>query len=223
MPWNEVSTISLRLEFVTLAIAEGANIRELCRRFGISAQTAYKWIARFQAQGPEGLHDRSRRPAASPRRSAEDLEAQVLQLRDAHPAWGGRKLRARLQPLAVPDVPAASTITAILRRHGRLDPDQAAAHRPVVRFEHAAPNQLWQMDFKGHFALGSGRCHPLTVLDDHSRFALGLLACPDERAETVQTHLTTLFRRYGLPVRLHCDNGSPWGGTPEHPYTGLGV
>ena len=80
------------------------------------------------------------------------------------------------------------------------------------------------MDFKGHFATDSGRCHPLTVLDDHSRFALGLLACGDERAETVQGHLTVLFRRYGLPERLLCDNGSPWGGgTPKQPYTGLGV
>jgi transposase InsO family protein len=223
MPWNEVSTMSLRREFVTLATAEGANIRELCRRFGISPKAAYKWIDRHQTDGLDGLKDRTRRPAHSPRRTAEALEAQVLRLRDAHPAWGGRKLRARLQALGVPDVPAASTITALLRRHGRLDPDRAAAHRPLVRFEHEAPNQLWQMDFKGHFAIGSGRCHPLTVLDDHSRFALGLVACPDERAETVQTHLTALFRRYGLPERLLCDNGSPWGGTPEHPYTGLGV
>ncbi len=223
MPWNEVSTMFLRREFVTLATAEGANIRELCRRFRVSPKTAYKWIERYRADGPEGLKDRPRRPARSPQRTATAREAQVLHLRDAHPAWGGRKLRARLLAQGVCDVPAASTLTAILRRHGRLDPDHAAAHRPFVRFEHEAPNQLWQMDFKGHFAVGSGRCHPLTVLDDHSRFALGLVACDNQRAETVQAHLTGLFGRYGLPERLLCDNGSPWGGTPEHPYTGLGV
>jgi transposase InsO family protein len=223
MPWKATSTMSLRLEFVTFATLEGANVRALCRRYSISPQAAYKWIARYKAHGPDGLRDRPRRPAGSPRRTDEELERRVLQLRDAHPAWGGRKLHARLRALGVAEVPAPSTITAILRRHGRLDSGRAAAHRPFVRFEHAAPNELWQMDFKGHFATACGRCHPLTVLDDHSRFALALVACADERAETVQAQLTGVFRRYGLPRRLLCDNGSPWGGTAERPYTALGV
>jgi transposase InsO family protein len=222
MPWNEVSTVSLRLEFVTLALAEGANVRELCRRYGVSPQTAYKWIARFRAGGPSALADRSRRPALSPRRCPEPLEAEVLRLRDAHPAWGGRKLRARLIATGHAGVPAASTITAVLRRHGRLAPGAAPA--AFTRFEHDAPNRLWQMDFKGHFATACGRCHPLTVLDDHSRFALGLVACGDEQDATVRGHLTTLFRRYGLPERVLCDNGPPWGtaGSGQR-YSALGV
>ncbi|QDV33069.1 IS481 family transposase [Tautonia plasticadhaerens] len=224
MPWNEASLMSLRTEFVALAAAEGANVRELCRRYGISPKTAYKWIARHRAGGADALADRPRRPARSPGRCPEPLEAEVLRLRDAHPAWGGRKLRARLVALGVTDVPAASTITAILRRHGRLDPAAAAAHRPSVRFEHDAPNRLRQMDFKGHFATACGRCHPLTVLDDHSRFALALEACGDERATTVRGHLTDLFRRYGLPERVLCDNGPPWGtaGLGQR-YTALAV
>src|SRR5512135_2202782 len=148
MPWNEVSLMSLRLEFVALATAEGANVRELCRRYSISPKTAYKWITRHQAGGPAALADRARRPACSPGRCPEPIEAEVLRLRDAHPAWGGRKLRARLIALGH-DAPAASTITAILRRHGRLDPERSAAHTPLVRFEHDAPNRLWQMDFYG--------------------------------------------------------------------------
>jgi len=223
MPWKEVSTVSLRLEFVTLAAAEGANLRELCRRYGVSPPTAYKWIERFRAGGPDALADRPRRPVRSPRRCAEAIEAEVLRLRGEHPAWGGRKLRARLEALGHAGTPAASTITAILRRHGRLasGPPPAAA---FVRFEHDAPNRLWQMDFKGHFPIAAGRCHPLTVLDDHSRFALGLVACPDERDGTVRGHLTALFRRYGLPDRLLCDNGPPWGtaGSGQR-YSGLGV
>jgi transposase InsO family protein len=212
MPWNEASAMSLRIEFVALATAEGANVRALCRRYGISPRTAYKWIARARAGGPDALADRSRRPATSPRRRPDELEAAVLQLRDAHPAWGGRKLRACLRRDGRADAPAASTITAILGRHGRLDPARAAAHRPAVRFEHDAPNRLWQMDFKGHFATAAGaRCHPLTVLDDHSRFALGLFACADERDATVRGHLEALFGRYGLPERILCDNGPPWG------------
>jgi transposase-like protein len=90
MPWNEVSTVSLRLEFVTLAAVEGANIRELCRRYGVSPETAYKWIGRFRAGGPAALADRPRRPDRSPDRTPEPIEAAVLRLRDDRPAWGGR-------------------------------------------------------------------------------------------------------------------------------------
>jgi transposase InsO family protein len=223
MPWNEVSTMSLRSEFLALATAEGANVRQLCRRYGISPKTAYKWIARHKAGGLDPLRDRSRRPAHSPRRTAAEIEARVLRLRDEHPAWGGRKLGAVLRADGLAEVPAVSTITDILRRHGRIGP-VGEAPRPFRRFEHAAPNQLWQMDFKGHFATASGRCHPLTVLDDHSRFALGLAACGDQRDETVRAHLRALFRRYGLPERILCDNGPPWGSAgAATAYTALAV
>jgi transposase InsO family protein len=216
--------MSVRLEFVTLATVEGANVRELCRRFGISPKTGYKWIARYREGTPDGLSDRSRRPAASPDRCPDTVVDAVLLLRDMHPTWGGRKLRARLIAVGTPDVPAASTITEILRRNGRLDPAATAAHTPFVRFEHDAPNLLWQMDFKGHFAAGSDRCHPLTVLDDHSRFALGLVACGDEKEGTVRGHLTGMFRCYGLPERFLCDNGPPWGTTGSgQRYSALGV
>jgi transposase InsO family protein len=223
MPWQEVSTVSLRCEFVALAAAEGANLRELCRRFGISPKTGYKWLARHRAAGPAGLADRSRRPRSCPHATAADAEAAVLGLRDQHPAWGGRKLRRRLLDLGHAAVPSPSTITAILRRHGRLG-GRAGQPRSWRRFEHPAPNRLWQMDFKGHFATAAGRCHPLTVLDDHSRYALGLAACPDERAGTVRGRLTELFRRYGLPDRVLCDNGPPWGSAgAAEPYTELAV
>jgi transposase InsO family protein len=108
-------------------------------------------------------------------------------------------------------VPAASTITDILRRHDLLDPREAAKHRAGRRFAADAPNDLWQMDFKGHIALRHGRCHPLTVLDDHSRYSLAVEACGDERTGTVRGRLVALFRRYGLPWRLLADNGAPWG------------
>jgi transposase InsO family protein len=224
MPWKDVSLMSLRLEFVSLAVVEGANIRELCRRFAISPKTAYKWISRHQLGGPDALADQSRRPACSPKRCTEAQHHAILELRDQHPCWGGRKLRARLLALGASDVPAASTITTILRRHGRFDPATAAAHTPFVRFEHEAPNQLWQMDFKGHFAVGSGRCHPLTVLDDHSRYALTVKACGDQKDQTVRGALVDTFGRYGLPERILCDNGRPWGDLGSgHTYTGLSV
>jgi transposase InsO family protein len=95
--------------------------------------------------------------------------------------------------------------------------------QPLQRFEHEAPNGLWQMDFKGHFALEAGRCHPLTALDDHSRFCVLLQACADEKGLTVQGHLTQAFRRYGLPGRMLMDNGSPWGNAAGQPFTPLTV
>jgi transposase InsO family protein len=146
-----------------------------------------------------------------------------LKPRAGRPAWGGRKPRARLRRLGAAGAPGASAITAIPRRHGLIDPAAGARPHAWQRFEHDAPNRLWQMDCKGRFALERGRGHPLTVLDDHSRFALGLFACADERAETVRPHLTALSRRYGLPERLLCDNGSPWGLGPESPYAALTV
>jgi transposase InsO family protein len=224
MPWKEVSTMSLRSEFVTLARQGDVNVAQLARQFGISRKTAYKWLDRFAAGGVQALDDRSRRPHTSPTRSHHELEQAVLQLRRQHPAWGGRKLRVLLQARGHAHVPSASTITAILRRHDCLDGARAGQARDWQRFEHAAPNDLWQMDFKGHFALTSGqRCHPLTVLDDHSRYAVGLVACSNEQTETVRTALITLFRRYGLPRRMLMDNGSPWGDDREHPYTPLTV
>ena len=211
MPWKESTCMSERHEFVLLASAPEANVSLLCRRFSISRKTGYKWLTRYLAGGAAALCEQSRRPHNSPRRTEQSVQERVLALRSEHPAWGGRKLRARLAALGRTELPAASTITAILRRHGRVAPEASQRRRPFCRFEHAAPNDLWQMDFKGDFALGAGRCYPLTVLDDHSRFSLGLRACRSQHREGVQEALTSIFGRYGLPRRMSMDNGFPWG------------
>ncbi len=221
MPWTGVSVMSQRLELVSLSQREGNNMRELCRRFGVSPSTGYKWLRRFSDGGAAAMVDQPRRPHHSPQRTPLEVEQVVLAVRDAHPAWGARKLRAWLLARGHEHLPSPSTITAILQRQGRTDPVEGRKHKTWQRFEHEAPNQLWQMDFKGHFPLSTGRCHPLTVLDDHSRFALGLEACPDETAKTVQQRLTTIFRCYGLPDRMVMDNGSPWGSDEDHHYTPL--
>jgi len=207
MPWQEVSVMEQRREFVLMAQQEGANRRALCRRFGISAPTAYKWLARAASGGE--LADRSRRPLHSPGRTEAALETQVLAVRDAHPAWGARKIAHCLARDGIAP-PSASTVHAILRRHGRvLPPARAEAGQ---RFEKPAPNQLWQMDFKGPFALADGRrCHALTMIDDHSRFLLCLAACADQQSATVRRELEATFRRYGLPDAMFVDNGAPWG------------
>jgi transposase InsO family protein len=166
------------------------------------------------------LTDRSRRPQHSPGRSSPETEAQVLKVRKAHPTWGGRKIKAYLERKEGSRMPSPSTITAILRRNDKIDPEESRKHRPFQRFAMEQPNQLWQMDFKGYFALEEGGyCHPLTVLDDHSRFLVGLRACPNETYPTVQAHLTELFHCYGLPERMLMDNGSPWGDDADSPDT----
>ncbi|MGH2371566.1 MAG: IS481 family transposase [Chloroflexota bacterium] len=206
MPWQERSVMSERREFVAFAAQEGTNISAVCAQYGISRKTGYKWLKR--AAGDGDVADRSRRPQFSPGRTSPDMEARILALRAEHPAWGGRKLHHRLVAQGVVGVPAPSTITAILRRAGLLAPEPPP--RDFVRFEHPAPNELWQMDFMGHRPLDQDRVHPWTLLDDHSRFALGLTACANEQHATVKAQLTAVFRRYGLPRILLSDNGAPW-------------
>ena len=209
MPWQETSVMEVRQEFVTVAQHEGISLAELCRRYGISRKTGYKWLARA-AGGETAFTDRSRRPHTSPLMTAPAVEAVVLARRDAHPAWGGRKLHPALQQQGRVQPPAPSTITAILRRHGRLSPPARPTHA-YQRCEHPAPNALWQLDFMGQPELPTGHVHPLTLLDDHSRFALVMAACPHQREELVREQLTAAFRRYGLPRRILTDNGPPWG------------
>ena len=176
MGWSEVSIMSARREFVKLATQEGANVRELCRRHGISPTTAYKWMARGQEQS-ETYEDRSRRPLHSPNQTDEVIERKVLTLRDAHPFWNARKIRrllaGRLEPGQM--LPAASTIGQILKRNGRISEQASAAAQAWQRFEHEEPNDLSQIDFKGHFTTGQGECYPLTI----ARRPLTLLADPE--------------------------------------------
>jgi transposase InsO family protein len=210
MPFTERSIMSEKIEFVSQAAREEANMRQLCRRYGVSPTTGYKWLSRFLGEGEAGLLERSRRPRNSPLRTPAEVEELVIAVRKRHPAWGGRKIKRRLADLGHVGVPSSSTITEVLRRHGMIDELESAKHTAWKRFEHDEPNELLQMDFKGHFPAGEGRCHPLTVLDDHSRFLFVLEALPNERGELVMESLTAAFRRYGLPRAMITDNGTPW-------------
>jgi len=156
MPWQEVTRVSLREEFVQLAMQTGSNRRELCRRFGISPQTGYKWLARYALEGAGGLCDRSRQPRHG-HRTVDEVAERVIQLRrESRNSWGGH---ARL--LAEDGGPrlAPSTITGILRRAGLLDPAAAPGQRAWQRFEHVAPNALWPMDSRATFL-----CSTVTVV-----------------------------------------------------------
>lgn len=224
MPWREQSVTDQRREFVALAMAPGANMRELCRRFGISRSNGYKWLQRYLSGGHAGLSDRSRRPLRSPGRTPASVETEVLRIRsNSNNAWGGRKIAKVMEKAGHVEVPAASTITEILRRAGKLDEHKERHPGPHQRFERASPNELWQMDFKGHFPMVQGRCHPLTVLDDHSRFSLTVSACGNEQERTARARLVPVFRLYGLPFSMLMDNGPPWGDPRGQAHTGFTV
>jgi len=209
-----------RQEFVLLASQPGAKIAPLARRFGISRKTAYKWLGRYRTEGISGLANRSRRPLRFPAQTPPAMELAVTNLRDEYDAWGGRKLQRVLENKRAAGtldgvdgllIPAASTITRILDRHGMLDPEKSEAQTPLKRFERSTPNALVQMDFKGDVHLGNRtKSYPLTMLDDYSRFNLCLQSCSNQRHDTVKGHLQTVFRRYGLPEAMLMDNGTPW-------------
>ncbi len=224
MPWSAETVETQRLEFCVLAERAGdVSFVELCRRYGIAPKTGYKWRNRYREFGEPGLMDQSRAPGTSPTRTPAVMEKLVCDLRSVHKAWGGRKINRVLVRRGHRGVPAPSTITDILRRHDLLDPPSPSAGG-YQRFEAPAPNDLWQMDFKGWFQTGTGRCDPFDVLDDHSRFSLHLSAGTDQKASTVKESLTQTFRTHGLPNRILCDNGTPWANqAPEHRWTRLAV
>ena len=222
MCWRRViQTMSFREEIIRLGEQAGVNIRQLCRRFGISAKTYYKWRNRYRKDGGKGLENQSRRPGRSPTRSPARVETAILKVRTAHPQWGARKIETVLRQEGM-KTPARSTIQDVLKRNGCIDEKESAKHRPWQRFERDGPNQLWQMDFKGWSRMQSGcECQPLSIVDDHSRYAVCLQACSNQQTGTVKEKLTEVFRSYGMPEWIMVDNGSPWGYDEQRRWTPL--
>ncbi len=222
MPWKDVTTVSEREDLILLYLAGQTPMTTLCERFGVSRKTAYKWVARYREGGAEALADQSRRPHTSPRQTPPDQAERVLALADEHPTWGGTKLHHALRQDGMRPVPAPSTITKLLRRAGRLQ-DTPVTPQAYVRFARDAPNDLWQIDFKGWHMMRSGKVHPLSVIDDHSRYLLLLHATERLDRETIQPVLAACFRMHGLPWEILCDNGTPWGTSEPHARTRLDI
>ncbi len=194
MPRQEVTRMESREEFVKLAMQEGANRRELCRRFKIAPKTGYKWLLRYTEQGSGGLIDRSRQPRRSPLRTAAEIEQRVIKMRCGGARFVGRTQAGATAGYRGRPQPAPSTITGILRRHG-CSIGHAPAPRPFQRFERASTQRTVADGLQGQLpdVPPRHRCHPLTVLDDHSRFSLVLKACANEREQTVRAVLTRPF------------------------------
>lgn len=217
MPWKETTTMSEKQRFIEAISNSGKKMNALCREFGISRTTGYYWKSRHQLYGKDGLIERSRRPHNSSNQTSKELELLCLSQRLANPRWGGDKIRRHLLNEGYTAVPSEKTIDRILKRYGLITAEESEKHTAWKRFEHEAPNDLWQMDFKGDVRIGNQSCYPLTILDDHSRFSLCVKVCLDHSTDTVKKALIEIFKQYGLPKRMTMDNGPPWGyGKKQH-------
>lgn len=216
MPWEESSVVNLRTEFVLRAFEAKVSFGELCREYGISRKTGYKWKKRFLEEGLDGLGDRSRRPSSSPNQVDEDTACRIVRLKLAHPKWGPRKIRTvfgRNHPEK--DLASESTFKRILDKAGlvkhrkRRAPQESG--RITNRIQPERANQVWTVDFKGWWWTGDRRrFEPLTVRDAFSRFVLCAQALENNRTQTVRVAFERLFAQYGLPEVIRSDNGSPF-------------
>jgi len=219
MPWKDVLPMEERIRFAVLAAKGDEVFADLCRQFGISRKTGYKWLKRYRKLGIAGTRELSRRPDRCPHRTAAKVEALILRERRRHRSWGPKKLRELLRSdHAVTDPPACATIAKILRRHGVVGKrGRRRRHGAILRCgpraltQPAAPNQVWTVDYKGWFRLGNGdRCDPLTISDLFSRYVLCLHAVWAATQACTRRAFLEVFRRYGLPEVIRVDNGSPF-------------
>jgi len=217
MSWGVQTVEKQRQEFVERVEKEEKSKAALCREYAITRRTGDKWIARYK-EG-ESMSDRSRAPNRTPGKTDEATEATIMAIRQKHPALGAKKIKRILENQGTPS-PAYSTINAILHRNGMITKEASIAATPYKRFEKERPNELWQADFKGHFTMHNGkRCHPLAILDDHSRYCLCIDAKGGESYEPTKESFIRVFERYGIPDALLCDNGNPWGTSQSVGYT----
>lgn len=216
MPWKDTKPMDQKILFVSDYLRQSDTVSGLCRRYGISRKTGYKWIKRYAEWGADGLFERSRVPNAHPATTPYIVRQRIIELRTTTRLTpGARQIRALLQQ-HYPELPlpATSTINKILRQAGLSAPRQTKKRydrdpRPLKQSRCA--NELWSVDFKGQFKLGNGDwCYPLTVMDDRSRYLLGACAQQTTDLPTTRTAFVRLFRRYGLPERIRSDNGTPF-------------
>jgi putative transposase len=215
MPWKETGPVDERIRFIA-AIKTGAlPMTELCKMFGISRKSGYKWLERYERLGPRGLANESRAPHSRPGAISHQLADLVLEQRRLHPNWGATKILDHLRNLRTKHkLPAASTVQDLLKRRGLVQgrPRRRKLDHPKSPLAHVQkPNDGWCADFKGHFRLGDARrCDPLTITDGWSRFLLCCKAVERPTLQCVQVAFEAVFKEYGLPSAIRTDNGSPF-------------
>lgn len=217
MPWKATSVLEQRIQFILEWKKRVHTVASLCRVFGISRQTAYKLIRRYVGAGHDvrALEDLSRRPKTSPHATRSLVVEWIIAQRKKRRHWGPRKLRAALaRKHRGAKLPAASTIGDILKRRGLVEPRRRRVKTPPFTQPFAscdAPNQVWCVDFKGHFRTGDGtRCYPLTITDAYSRYIIRCVALEEPTTEAAFDVFESAFKEYGLPVAIRSDNGTPF-------------
>jgi len=213
LPWKETCPMDERVRFIAAVNEFDGSFRELCRQFGISPRTGYKWVARYEQFGPAGLEDRPSVAKRLVHATPPEVLERVIELRKEHPTWGPKKLRSWMVDRGL-QVPAASTVGDLLKRYGLVRPRRRRVRTPPCVEPLAVgsqPNDVWCIDFKGHFALGDKtRCYPLTVTDHASRYLLKCEALAEPTEAAVAVHFDRAFREFGLPDRIRSDNGPPF-------------
>jgi len=214
MPWKETQKMDQRIEFALEAL-RSPNFRELCRHYGISPKTGYKWRDRFVEKGLAGLEEQSRRPHGHADELSERVVCEIVRLKQAHPHWGPRKIQALYGRQHGAEVPSESSFKRVLERAGLTEPRRRKHCLETGRLSSGAkaeqPNDIWTVDFKGWWNDCRGlRVEPLTVRDEYSRMILELRALTDARSDTVRHCFESLFQRHGLPGAIRSDNGSPF-------------
>ena len=215
MSWKEISPMDERVKFLAECLENKEGHAALCRRYGITRKTGYKWIARYNEGGAAGLADRPPTAHQMPHKVPDELADAVVALRKEHPLWGPKKLRALLQEREPQKTwPAASTIGDLLKTYGLILPRRRRVHVAAATSALnpcANPNDVWCVDFKGHFALGDRvRCYPLTLTDAFSRFLLVCEAMVQPRYELVRRQFELAFIQFGIPWWIRSDNGPPF-------------
>jgi putative transposase len=231
MPWEVSDVVKQRARFVQEWESEDWSLAELCREYGISRRTGYKWINRYEGSGMEGLQDASRAARGHPNQTSQRMVDRILEVRGKHAWWGARKIRAvlarELGAAGAERVPATSTIGVILRQYGltasRKKRMRAEGSRqPLVGAAQA--NELWCIDYKGWFRTGDGqRCDPLTVTDRYSRYLLRCQAVEAADGRHTRAVMEGAFQEYGMPRRMRSDNGAPFASTGLGGLTRLAV
>lgn len=208
MPWKDKTVEELRKEFLEAA-RNCANFSSLCREFGISRKTGYKWTAR--EENSEALSDRSRRPNVIANKTAPETELRIVEERRLHPGWGAKKIKCALENEGAA-MPCVKTVNNILNRYGCIDKEEAQKHKPFTRFEKESCNEMWQADFKGEFKMRDGNyCFPLDIFDDHSRYAIRVKPATST-ANLVLPTFKEAFYEFGMPKSVLSDNGAQFAG-----------
>lgn len=208
MPWKDKTVEELRKEFVEAA-ERCENFSALCREFGITRATGYKWIDRYEKQ--EGLSNRSRRPKTTANKTPKETELQIIQTRSLHPGWGAKKIKKALENKGS-EMPCVKTVNNILNRYGCISQEEALKHKPYTRFEKERCNEMWQTDFKGEFKMQDGTyCFPLDIFDDHSRYVIRIKPSTST-ANIVLPTFREAFCEFGVPNSVLSDNGAQFAG-----------